>query len=91
MIGASFDGPLFAGLLKVGGNLEMGSLTAERLKDFARRVGSQPEYKASKVKFKQVFLTGSKVEGNIFISGRLLRGRAGRLLLAGRRQYGHAR
>ena len=67
MIGASFDGPLFAGLLKVGGNLEMGSLTAERVKDFARRVGSQPEYRASKVKFKQVFLTGSKVEGNILI------------------------
>ena len=29
MIGASFDPPLIAGLLKVGGNLEMGSLTAE--------------------------------------------------------------
>jgi uncharacterized protein YjbI with pentapeptide repeats len=67
MIGANFDGPLFAGLLKVGGNLEMGSLNAERLMDFARRVGTQPEYKASKVKFKQVFLTGSKVEGNILI------------------------
>ena len=67
MIGASFDGPLYAGLLKVGGNLEMGSLTAERLKDLARRVGSLPEYRASQVKFKQVFLTGSKVEGNILI------------------------
>ncbi|MGO9233541.1 MAG: hypothetical protein ACLP4V_05425 [Methylocella sp.] len=67
MIGASFDGPLYAGLLRVGGNLEMGSLTAERLKDLARRVGSLPEYRASQVKFKQVFLTGSKVEGNILI------------------------
>jgi len=67
MIGASFDGPLYAGLLRVGGNLEMGSLTAERLKDLARRVGSLPEYRASQVKFKEVFLTGSKVEGNILI------------------------
>ena len=67
MIGASFDGPLYAGLLRVGGNLEMGSLTAEWLKDLARRVGSLPEYRASQVKFKQVFLTGSKVEGNILI------------------------
>jgi uncharacterized protein YjbI with pentapeptide repeats len=67
MIGASFDGPLLAGLLKVGGNLGMGSQTPETLKDFARLAGSPSEYKASKVKFKQVFLTGSKVEGNIFI------------------------
>ena len=74
MIGASFDGPLFAGLLKVGGNLEMGSLTAERLKDLARRVGSLPEYRASQVKFMQVFLTGSKVEGNILIPDAVFEG-----------------
>jgi hypothetical protein len=67
LIGASFEGPLFAGLLKVGGNLVMGSLTAESLEHFARLAGSPSEYKASKVKFKQVFLTGSKVEGNILI------------------------
>jgi hypothetical protein len=74
MIGASFDGPLFAGLLKVGGDLGMGSLTAERLKEFARRVGTPSEYKASKVKFKQVFLTGSKVEGNILIPDAVFEG-----------------
>ncbi|WGJ16219.1 hypothetical protein QEV83_08260 [Methylocapsa sp. D3K7] len=67
MIGASFDGPLFAGLLKVGGNLGMGSQTAESLEHFARLAGAPSEYKANKVKFKQVFLTGSKVEGNILI------------------------
>jgi hypothetical protein len=67
MIGASFDGPLFAGLLKVGGNLGMGSQTAESLEHFARLAGAPSEYKAIKVKFKQVFLTGSKVEGNILI------------------------
>jgi hypothetical protein len=74
MIGARFDGPLIAGLLKVGGNLEMGSLTAERLKDFARLVGSPPEYKASKVKFNQVLLMGSKVEGNILIPDAIFEG-----------------
>jgi uncharacterized protein YjbI with pentapeptide repeats len=67
MIGASFDGPLYAGLLKVGGNLGMGSLTAEKLEYVTRLVGSPSGYKASKVKFKQVLLTGSKVEGNILI------------------------
>src|SRR5450631_228378 len=68
MIGASFDGPLIAGLLKVGGDLDMGSLTTERLKDFAHLVGSPPDYKASKVKFNQVLLMGSKVEGSIWMS-----------------------
>ena len=67
LIGASFDGPLYAGLLKVGGNLGMGSLTAERLEYFTRLAGSPSGYKASKVKFKQVLLMGSKVEGNILI------------------------
>ena len=67
LIGASFEGPLFAALLKVGGNIGMGSQTAESLEHFARLAGSPSEYKANKVKFKQVFLTGSKVEGNILI------------------------
>jgi uncharacterized protein YjbI with pentapeptide repeats len=67
LIGASFDGPLYAGLLKVGGNLGMGSLTAERLEYFTCLAGSPSGYKASKVKFKQVLLMGSKVEGNILI------------------------
>jgi hypothetical protein len=74
MIGASFDGPLIAGLLKVGGDLDMGSLTAERLKDFARLVGSPPDYKASKVKFNQVLLMGSQVEGNILIPDAIFEG-----------------
>jgi hypothetical protein len=74
MIGASFEGPLIAGLLKVGGDLYMGSQTAERLKDFARLVGSPPEYKASKVKFNQVLLMGSKVEGNIFMRDAIFEG-----------------
>ncbi|MGA3341684.1 MAG: hypothetical protein ABSD11_13910 [Methylocella sp.] len=67
MVGASFDGPLIAGLLKVGGNLQMGSLTAESVKEFASRAGSPGEYKASEVKYNQVLLMGSKVEGNIFM------------------------
>jgi cytoskeletal protein CcmA (bactofilin family) len=74
MIGASFDGPLFAGLLKVGGNLEMGSLTAERIKGFARLAGSRSEYKASNVKFNQVLLKGSKVEGNISMPDAVFKG-----------------
>jgi hypothetical protein len=45
----------------------MGSLTAERLDYFTRLAGSPSGYKASKVKFKQVLLMGSKVEGNILI------------------------
>ena len=67
LIGASFDGPLYAGSLKVGGNLGMGSLTAEKLEDFTRLTGSPSGYKASKAKFKQVLLMGSKVEGYILI------------------------
>ena len=91
LIGASFDGPLFAGLLKVGGNLEMGIADRRKVRVLhpARRISLRIQGQQGQIQTGAS--DGLQGGGKYLNTQRQLRGRDGRLLLAGRRQYGHAR
>jgi hypothetical protein len=79
IIYANIRGNLLAGMLRVGGNLEMESVT-EDFKDDVTKIAGEfdvalpQKYVHKKAKFKHIMLVGASVEGHVLIAGSVFDG-----------------